>query len=101
MTAEPTRVLLVDNEVTGREWLAEWLRQQSFEVQTADNGSQCLQKVSEAGGNYDVIVMDVVLGNGSNGVETMKEVKKRYPIIETIIITGFGDKFGMEAMRAG
>lgn len=101
MTAEPTRILLVDNEVDAREWLAELLRQQSFEVQTAENSSQCLQKVSEASGNYDVIVMDVVLGKGPNGVETMKEVKKRYPIIETIIITGFGDKFGMEAVRAG
>lgn len=101
MTAEPTRVLLVDNEMIGREYLAEWLRRQSFEVQTAENSSQCLQKVSEASGNYDVIVMDVVLGKGPNGVETMKEVKKRYPIIETIIITGFGDKFGMEAIKAG
>ena len=101
MTAEPTRVLVVDNEVDAREYLAELLRQQSFDVQTAENSGQCLQRVSEASGNYDVIVMDVVLGKGPNGVETMKQVKKCYPIIETIIITGFGDRFGIEAVKAG
>lgn len=109
MTAEPTRVLLVDNETSAREWLAEWLRQregadshQGFEVQTAGDGTQCLQKVSDADGNYDVIVMDLFLGSGPNGVETMKQVKKRYPVIETIIITGFGDvNYGMKAVKAG
>ena len=109
MTAEPTRVLLVDNETSAREWLAEWLRhregaesQQIFEVQTASDGTQCLEKVSDADGNYDVIVMDLFLGSGPNGVETMKEVKKRYPVIETIIITGFGDvNHGMKAVKAG
>src|SRR5262249_7028441 len=91
------------------EWLAEWLRhragadsRQSFEVETAGDGTQCLEKVSEANGNYDVIVMDLFLGSEPNGVETMKEVKKRYPVIETIIITGFGDaNYGMKAVRAG
>jgi len=101
MTAERTRILLVDNEVMAREWLAEWLREQEFEVQTAVDGSQCLQKVREVDGNYDVIVMDVVLGEGPNGIETMREVKNLYPVIETIIITGFGDRYGMEAVEAG
>jgi GAF domain-containing protein len=101
MTAEPIRVLLVDNQVTAREWLAEWLRQH-FEVQTAGDGNECLQKITEANGNYDVIVMDLFLGKGPDGVEIMKEVKKRYPVIETIIITGFGDgNHGKKAVKAG
>jgi GAF domain-containing protein/ActR/RegA family two-component response regulator len=101
MIAERIRVLLVDNQVTAREWLAEWLRQH-FDVQTAGDGMECLEKVAEANGNYDVIVMDLRLGRDPDGVETMKEVKKKYPAIETIIMTGFIDSSsGKEAVKAG
>lgn len=92
MSNHTIRVLLVDNQVDAREWLAEWLRREAnFDVVTAETGEQCLQNVTEASGNYDVIVMDLRLGKGRDGIETMKEVKQLYPHIETIIITGFGE----------
>jgi GAF domain-containing protein/FixJ family two-component response regulator len=103
MDNEPTRILLVDNQVDAREWLAEWLRRSDhFEVDTAANSSQCLDKVRAAEGNYDVIVMDLFLDNGHDGIETMKEVKQLFPGIETIIITGFGGaQEGVRAMNEG
>lgn len=105
MIGEPTRILLVDNQVDAREWLAEWLRSRTaynFDVQTADNGTQCIEKVNATAGKYDVIVMDLFLGDGQDGIETMVKVKKRFPGIETIIITGFGDgKDGIRAIDAG
>jgi CheY-like chemotaxis protein len=103
MTDDLTRILLVDNQVDAREWLAEWLRKHdSFEVQTADNSEQCLERLHATEGKYDVIVMDLVLGKGADGIDTMKEVRQRYPGIEIIIITGFGDRRdGIRAMKAG
>jgi GAF domain-containing protein/AmiR/NasT family two-component response regulator len=102
MNGTPIRILLVDNQVDAREWLAEWLRRHEFKVDTATDSDECIRLVQKAQGDYDVILMDLVLDKGRDGIETMKEIKESYPRIETIIITGFGQaEDGVRAMKAG
>ncbi len=102
--AEPIRVLIVDNERLGREYLAETLRQPDygFEVETARDGDECIKCLSQTDGNFDVILMDLLLGPGPNGLEVMKLVKERHETIEVIILTHQGGvEVGLEAMNEG
>jgi len=94
---------MVDNEVDAREWLAEWLRQtQSFVVDTANDSAEAVTCVQKAAGGYDVILMDIRLGPGPDGIATMKTIREQYPDIEVIIITGFGGiDDGVKAMSEG
>jgi GAF domain-containing protein/CheY-like chemotaxis protein len=102
MSAEPTKVLLVDNQVSARDWMAEFLIQRGFDVSTAADGEESLARVSASNGDIDVIVMDLFLGSGRNGIETMKTIKQQYPTIETIIITGFNNtEDSLNAIREG
>ncbi|MCA1634095.1 MAG: response regulator [Acidobacteria bacterium] len=103
MNDAPIRILFVDNQVDAREWLAEWLhRVHKFEVDTASDSTESIRLVQEARGNYDVILMDLLLDRGSDGIETMKVIRGLYPRVETIIITGFGCvDDGVKAMQAG
>jgi DNA-binding NtrC family response regulator len=103
VNSNPLRVLIVDNQADAREWLAEWLRRKhEFDVETACNGVEAIECVAEAQGNYDVVLMDLLLGEGPDGIRTMQEIQGRYPYIETIIITGFGGiEEGVRAMKEG
>lgn len=103
MKDTPIRILLVDNQVDAREWLAEWLRSRhKFTVDTATDSDECIRLVHAAQGNYDVVLMDLSLGWGRDGINTMKEIREEFPEIETIIITGFGHaEDGVRAMKAG
>ncbi len=103
MNSNPLRVLIVDNQADAREWLAEWLRRKhEFDVETACNGVEAIECVAKAQGNYDVVLMDLLLGEGPDGIKTMQEIQGRYPYIETIIITGFGGiEEGVRAMKEG
>ena len=100
---DPIRVLIVDNEADAREWLAEWLRRtHKFEVVTANDGAEAIDRVQKTIGNYDAILIDVRLGTGPDGIETMRAIRVEHPSIEVIIITGFGSvDDGVRAMKEG
>lgn len=102
-TTSELRVLIVDNEIDAREWLAEWLREsQQYLVNTASDGPCAIQMIRDAQGRYDVILMDLRLGTGMNGLETMRAIKTEYPQSEVIIMTGFGGvNEGVAAMHEG
>ena len=49
----------------------------------------------------DVVVLDVMMP-GMDGIETLKEIKRRYPDVEVIMLTGHGSmKSGIEGMSYG
>jgi GAF domain-containing protein/CheY-like chemotaxis protein len=103
MNNHPIRILLVDNLVDAREWLAEQLQvTYGFQVDTVNDGDEAISRVRGNSGQYDVMVIDLRLGSGPDGIETMKAIKAEYPDIETIIITGFGkSEDGIRAIEQG
>lgn len=102
MDQEKLRVLLLDDETSLREPLANYLRKSpGYEVDTASDGSEAIQLVEEAQGRYDVALIDEVLADGPTGVEVFNQIKSKYPEIEVIILTGQGMKSGEQALLAG
>lgn len=101
MTAQSLRILIVDDNVDVREPLAEWLRRsKEMNTQTAATGGEALQLIKEAGGEYDVVVMDQVL-SGMNGIETMRRIKENFSDIPIIMFTGQDPDAGIEALKQG
>lgn len=92
---ENSIVLLIDDEEDFIAPIAKKLRKRHIEVVTAPNGEAGLKKLSEI--NIDVVVLDVKMP-GMDGISTLKEIKKRYPLIEVIMLTGHAN---MEAAVDG
>lgn len=44
-----------------------------------------------AGGRIDLVLMDVVMNDGSNGLDTAERIKKSYPRVKVIIVTSMPD----------
>jgi two-component system OmpR family response regulator len=99
--SEAIRVLLVDDEESFRKPMMERLAKKGFQVEEAASGPEALAKARECGGEYQVAVIDQVMGP-PNGTETMRQLRRLYPVIETIILTGWGDmEPGEKAMEMG
>ncbi|WP_419659131.1 two component system response regulator [Desulfosarcina variabilis str. Montpellier] len=78
--------LLVDDEQALIEVIAQRLRQRGHEVECAFSGQAALDRL-ELGGIFDVVVLDVIMP-GLDGIQTVKRIKKKHPLMEVIMLTG-------------
>jgi DNA-binding NtrC family response regulator len=70
-----------------------------MEVYTATRGEDALAILQEK--TVDVVVLDVVMP-GMSGLEILSRIKKVFPHIQVVLLTGHGTtKDGIEGMRQG
>jgi DNA-binding NtrC family response regulator len=79
------KVLIVDDERDFRESLVRRLQRRSVDATGVASGEAALEHL--AGQPVDVVVLDVKMP-GLNGVETLREIKRRHPVVEVILLTG-------------
>jgi len=83
----PTRVLLVDDEEDFVEMLGLRLEEAGENVTPAHSGRECLQVLEDK--EIDVVILDILMP-GMDGIATLKEIKRRFPLVEVIMLTGHG-----------
>ncbi|MBF0232077.1 MAG: response regulator [Desulfamplus sp.] len=94
-----SNIMLVDDEKDFVEMLSLRLKENEENVIVAYNGSECLESLEK--NQVDVIILDVKMP-GMDGIETLKEIKKKDPLIEVIMLTGHGTiQEAIEGMRLG
>jgi len=93
------KVLLVDDEEAFVNTLAQRLKMRELNVNTVYDGEQALAKVKSE--EPDVMVLDLKMP-GLHGMDVLKEIRKAYPNMQVIILTGHGtEKDEEEARRLG
>jgi DNA-binding NtrC family response regulator len=71
-----------------------------LKVSTALSGPEALEKL-EHYPSTDVVVLDVKMP-GMDGIETLKAIKARYPLIEVIMLTGHATvESAIDGMKVG
>jgi CheY-like chemotaxis protein len=86
-TRTPT-VLVVEDELDQRDMVAEIVGELGYAVERAPDASVALALV-EAGG-IDLVVSDHAMP-GMSGVELAQELRRRFPSVKSILLTGYGD----------
>ena len=95
----PTRVLLVDDEKDFVEMLSLRLKEVEEKVTVAYSGKECLETLKNK--EIDVVILDIKMP-GMDGMETLREIKKRFPLVEVIMLTGHGStETAVEGMKMG
>lgn len=93
MVKLPINILLVDDERDFVEILSLRLTDAGHRVRTAFSGQEALSVLAETEGDalpeIDVIVLDIKMP-GMDGIETLKQVKAKHPVVEVILLTGHG-----------
>jgi len=78
-------VLLVDDEQSFRSVIAASLRHAGYEIGEAENGKQCEAAVNER--RPDLVILDVLMPE-QDGVETLRALRRRYPDLKILAISG-------------
>ena len=93
-------VMLVDDEAPFVETMTKRLKKRELKVMNAFSGLEALEKIDK-NRNTDVIILDVKMP-GIDGLETLERIKKAYPIIEVIMLTGHATvENAIEGMKRG
>jgi len=93
------KVLMVDDEEDFVTTLSERMKMREVDSEVALDGEQALQRVEDE--IPDVMVLDLKMP-GIDGLEVLRRVRKAYPQIPVVILTGHGsEKDEAEARRLG
>lgn len=96
---EKFRVLVIDDEVDFVETIVKRLRDRGLEAEGSLSGPEGLQLLDNK--EFDVIILDVKMPK-MNGIETLREIKKKSPLVEVIMLTGHGSvESGIQGLQLG
>ena len=96
------RVLLVDDDADLRLTVYEFLESLNLSVTTARDGNEALSILKDPRFHYDIILTDLMMPPGPDGLEVMKTAKQRHPLSHVVIMTGYSclDN-ALESIRRG
>ncbi len=80
------KLLIVDDESEIRDLLSRHFRLLGYEISTAENGKVALEILEQD--PFDIVISDIMMPVMS-GVELLREIRKEYPMIRVIMITGY------------
>jgi len=85
---EPEKILVIDDEKATLKMFRLFLDLYGFEIHTAESGEEGLLLFDRE--KPGIVLTDIKMP-GMDGIEVLKEIKRRAPQTEVIVITGHGD----------
>jgi two-component system response regulator AtoC len=97
--SDPFRVLVIDDDPGVREYLEALVSRQGYDACAVPSGEEALRTLEKT--RPDLVTLDVVL-EGMDGLETLRQLKKRIPDVPVVMLSGHGQaRTIVEAMRLG
>ena len=79
-------LLIVDDELSVRDSLGKWFREEGYDVCTAENASEALLRLAER--RWDVALLDIKM-RGTDGIELQRRMHELDPEMIAIMMTGY------------
>jgi DNA-binding NtrC family response regulator len=96
---EDLKILLVDDEVEFLETLMKRMKKRHVDVTGVGSGEEALRQLDYR--PSDVVILDVRMP-GMDGIETLKKIKQKHPLIEVIMLTGHASlEVAIQGMELG
>jgi len=93
------KIMLVDDEERFLVTTKKLLAKKGFDILTATSGSEALDILGTE--KVHVVILDIKMP-GMNGLETLRQIKKLYPMVEVIMLTGHATgETAVEVLKAG
>ena len=94
------RVLVVDDEKDFVEATVKRLGKRGIDTEGVLSGEQALELMKEK--RFDVVLLDIKMPGGMDGIETLREMKKIAPLTEVILLTGHASvESSIEGLKLG
>ncbi len=97
--AEKIQILVVEDDDSLREVILEFLKKPDRDISGEQNGKEAIQALQSH--PFDLVISDLVMP-GADGMEVLREAKKRNPDCVVILITGYASlDSALQAIRGG
>ncbi len=94
------KILAVDDDPITRLLLEKKLKKAEYEVETAKDGVEAVRLISKS--YYDVVLTDLIMPGGIDGIGVLETVKKTQSRTEVILLTAYASvDNAVEAMKKG
>lgn len=90
------KVLIAEDEPTILMLAESFLRDAGFETLSASNGAQAIALLNE-GSVFDILVTDIDMGNGPNGLAVAAEARSRFAGLHVVYASGAVRTDGLNA----
>lgn len=90
------RIMVVDDNEDMRNMLRLCLEADGFEVEVAPNGQRALDLLDRQ--PADVVVTDLFMPD-QDGIETILELRKRFPLVRIVAMSGWTSSEGSDYLR--
>lgn len=98
---EKAKILLVDDETAFLDAMQKRLAKRGFKVETSESGMDAMERLEDKHGSIEVVILDVKMP-GIDGIETLREIKRKYPMVEVVMLTGHATvDSAIEGMKLG
>ena len=95
----PCRVLIVDDQIVARQFFQSIIAScERYEIVDMIDAAGIADTYCARGG-VDLILMDVVMNGGMNGLEAAQRIKRSYPKVKIIIVTSMPDALFLRRAR--
>ncbi|MCX7918943.1 MAG: sigma-54 dependent transcriptional regulator [bacterium] len=93
------KILVVDDDEDMRFTLREVMTREGYQVVTAADGIEALDKTRESA--FDLVILDMKMPR-LDGIETLRQLREQDPELTVIMVTAFGTRdLALEAIRLG
>ena len=93
-------VLVVDDEKDFLETLVNRLTKRNINTTGVLSGEEALKLVKER--FFDVVILDIKMPGGMDGIEVLREIKRIQPLVEVLLLTGHASvETSIEGMKLG
>ncbi len=93
------KILVIDDDNAHREGMVMMLEDEGYEIDSADCGETAIQMIDRK--FYDLVVTDYKM-HGIDGMELLKLINDRNPLLKVIMVTGFGTvEHAVQAVHLG
>jgi DNA-binding NtrC family response regulator len=84
--SEQGKLLIVDDELSVRDSLGKWFREEGYEVTTAEDANEALSRLAEH--RWDAALVDIKM-RGTDGIELQRRMHEIDSDLMVIIMTGY------------
>ncbi len=93
-------VLVVDDEEDFVETLVNRLNKRKVPATGVLSGEEAIDLMKKR--EFDVVILDIKMPGGMDGIETLREIKKIQPLAEVLLLTGHASvETSIEGMKLG
>ncbi len=102
MKKKPLQVIVADEEMIFRDYMEMVFRPlKDYQIKAVLSCAEDALVWCRTGPLPDLVIMDVVMSRGINGLAATREIKKNWPVVKVIIATAMADADWLEKTREG